>query len=142
MYDLRDILTTGISAKTVHTVTISDTAGKYATGFEDLLSTAAVIRMAVQTSIEAIEKYMPEGYVSIGRSVEFEHTAPTRIGMKVTIEATVTDVQPLFIVLDIKASDEVGEIGFGKHKRSIITTENLIAKSKKRQDTLSNNRPF
>lgn len=142
MYDLRDLISVGRSAKISHVVQESDAATKYSKGLEELMATPAVIRLAIQASAEAIDQYLPEGYISIGRAVEFEHTASTRVGMEVTIEATVVEVQPLYIVLDIKVSDELGDIGFGKHKRSIVILEKLIERSKRRAALTTNSRPM
>lgn len=140
MYDLRDLVSVGQSARISHVVKESDAATKYSQGLEELMATPAAIRLAIQASAEAVDKYLPEGFISIGRYIEFEHTASTRIGMEVTIEATVVEVEPLYVVLEIKAADEVGEIGFGKHRRSIVAQNYLMERSKKREALLINNR--
>ena len=132
MYDLRELVAIGQSAKLAHVVHSSDTATQYSAGLEKLLSTPAIIALAIRAGAEAIDKSLPEGYTSIGRSVEFEHTAPTQVGMQITVEATVSEVQPLFIVLDILARDDAGEIGFGKHRRSIVIIDKLVERSERR----------
>ena len=140
MYDLRDLVAVGRSAKIVHTVKESDAATKYSKGLEEFMSTPAIIRLAIQVSADAIDEYLPDGYISIGRSIEFEHTASSKVGMHVTVEAVVTEVQPLYIILDIKASDEAGEIGFGKHKRSIVIVDKLKERANNRAYLASNSR--
>lgn len=140
MYDLRDLVSVGRSAKIVHVVKDTDAATKYSKGLEELMSTPAIIRLAIQVSANAIDEYLPDGYISIGRSIEFEHTASSKIGMRVTVEAVVTDVQPLYIVLDIIASDEAGEIGRGKHKRSIVVVDKLKQRASERMYQTANSR--
>ena len=140
MYDLRDLVSVGRSAKIVHVVKDTDAATKYSKGLEELMSTPAIIRLAIQVSANAIDEYLPDGYISIGRSIEFEHTASSKVGMRVTVEAVVTDVQPLYIVLDIIASDEAGEIGRGKHKRSIVVVDKLKQRANERMYQTANSR--
>lgn len=142
MYDLRELITVGTSAKITHVVQESDTATSYSKELSELMSTPCVIALIIHASSEAVDRYLPEGYVSIGRAIEFEHTASTRIGMKVTAEVVVTEVQPLYIVLDAKVFDELGEIGFGRHKRSIVVKDYLLARAKRREAMQSNSRPF
>ena len=140
MYDLRDLVTVGRNAKVVHVVRDSDTATKYSKGLEEFMSTPAIISLAIQVSANAIDEFLPDGYISIGRSIEFEHIASSKVGMHVTVEAVVTEVQPLYIVLDIKASDEAGEIGFGKHKRSIVIVDKLKERARNRMYSATNSR--
>ena len=142
MYDLRDLIPLGTSAKISHTVKSSDAALEYSNGLEQLMATPAAIRLAIRASADAIDKYLPEGFISIGRFIEFEHTASTRVGMEVVLEATVVEVEPQFILLDVKACDELGEIGFGRHKRSIVAADYLLARSKRREAMTTNTRPI
>jgi predicted thioesterase len=50
--------------------------------------------------------------------------------MKVKATATVTDIDDREIVFEVKAFDEVGEIGCGTHTRFIIDNERFMAKAK------------
>jgi len=52
--------------------------------------------------------------------MEFTHEAPTGTGMSVSVQATVTEVKGNRILFDIIASDELGEIGLGKHERVVV----------------------
>lgn len=142
MYDLRDLVSIGKSSTISHVVVESDCATKYSKGLEKLLSTPACIRLAIQASADAVDEYLPEGYVSIGRSIEYEHTLSTKVGMKVTVEATVTDVQPRHMVFRITIRDDLGQVGFGSHKRSIVNLESLLKRAENRGDLLINERPL
>ena len=142
MYDLRDLITVGKSATVTHVVKDSDTATNYSKELNELMSTPAVIALAIHAAADAVDAYLPEGYVSIGRSISFEHTASSRIGMKVSVEATVTEVQEQFILLSLRAYDEIGDIGFGAHKRTIVLKDYLDARSKRRAAMQMNSRPI
>ncbi|NLL36316.1 MAG: thioesterase [Fretibacterium sp.] len=138
MYDLRELVSIGQSAKIAHVVHPSEAALQYSKGLEELLSTPALIGLIIRAGAETLDPYLPEGYISIGRSIEFEHSAPTLVGGHIVVETTVSDVQPLFVVLDIMVKDEAGEIGTGKHWRSIVVTEKLLERAKQRSLLASN----
>lgn len=140
MYDLRELVSVGRSAKVSRLVKESDTATSYSKGLEEFLATTVVIGMGIQASALAIDQYLPEGYISIGREIEFEHFASTMQGVRVTVEATVIEVQSQYMVLEIKAVDEAGEIGRGKHRRSIVKIEYLLARAAKRNALSMNKR--
>lgn len=140
MYDLRELVSIGRTAKVSRVINESDTSAGYSKGMEELMASPAAIGLAMQASAEAIDKFLPDGYISIGRQIDFEHTATTMIGVKVTVEATVADVQPLFIILDIKATDELGEIGHGTHRRSIVNMASLLRRAQTRKEQMINSR--
>jgi predicted thioesterase len=58
---------------------------------------------------------------SVGYKVEVKHSAPTPIGMKVTIKARVKDADERKAVFEVEAYNETGaQIGEGKHERRAI----------------------
>ncbi len=142
MYDLRDLISPGKSARITHVVVDSDAATSFSPQLSELMSTPAVISLAIEACANAVDEYLPEGFVSIGRAITFEHTASTRIGMKVFVDAVVREVQEQYILLDIKVSDEIGEIGFGTHRRTIVVKDYLDARSKRRAAMQINSRPM
>lgn len=140
MFDLRDLVSVGLSAKVSRVVKESDTATNYSTELKELMATPAVIGMAIQASVEAIDRFLPEGYVSIGRWIEYEHTATTILGIEVTVSSTVVEVLPTHMILEIVVTDELGAIGHGRHRRSIVHTESLLARARKRKEQMINSR--
>ncbi|MDL2263580.1 thioesterase [Synergistaceae bacterium OttesenSCG-928-I11] len=142
MYDLRNLISPGKSARVTHVVVESDAATSFSPQLSELMSTPAVISLAIEAAAFAVDEYLPEGYVSIGRAITFEHTASTRVGMKVFVDAVVSEVHEQHILLDIKVSDEIGEIGFGTHRRTIVVKDYLDARSKRRAAMQMNSRPM
>lgn len=141
-YDLRDLVSPGRSARVTHVVVESDAATSFSPDLCELMSTPAAISLAIEASANAVDEHLPEGYVSIGRAITFEHTASTRVGMKVSAEATVMEVHEQHIILDIRLFDEIGEVGFGTHRRTIVVKDYLDARSKRRAAMQMNSRPF
>lgn len=139
MYDLRELVTVGQSAKVSRIVKDSDTIS-YSAALGGLMATSAVIGLAMQAAGEAIDPFLPEGYVSVCRQVEFEHAASSMVGSTVTVQTTVVEVQALYVDLDINVFDEVGELGNGKLRKSIVQTEALFRRAKARKEQMLNSR--
>lgn len=90
----------------------------------------------IDASIEAIDPYLPDEYASIGLSVNFVHTAPTSLGMTVTVHASIIAITDHDVTLSVKAWDEQGEIGHGTHKRSIVLKQTVLDKAEERTKLL------
>ena len=84
MLDLNEILTVGQNFMIRKVVQRSDTAAAYSKDLNQFLSTPTIIDLAIRASMETIDKYLPDDYVSIGFSIKFAHTAATSLGMTLT----------------------------------------------------------
>ena len=138
MFDLRKFLNEGQNSMISKVVQRSDTAVEYSNELNDLLATPACVHMAIESAIETIDKYLPDGFISVGSSIRFVHTAPTSLGMTVTIRTSIIAIGDHDVLLDIKAWDEQGDIGHGQHKRAIISRDELEKKVQQRTRFLSN----
>lgn len=138
MFDVSKLLSVGQNSMIRKVVQRSDTAGSYSKDMNKFLSTPAVIDMAIRASMETIDKYLPDGFISIGFTTSFTHTATTSLGMHVTVKATIVSLEDHEIDLRIDAWDEQGEIGHGMHKRSIVSREHLFKNAEYRTRFLSN----
>lgn len=108
MINLEDFLAVGQNAIARRVVQQSDCADNYENDFKGLLSTPRLIHWALDASIEAIDPYLPDDYASISLGVSFVHTAPTSIGMTVTVHAAIIAITDHDVTLDVKAWDEQG----------------------------------
>lgn len=81
---------------------------------------------AAHTSVEA---ELEEGQGTVGTSMTVSHLAATPVGMEVTCESELIEVDGRKLVFDIKAMDEAGLIGEAKHERFIIDSEKFLAKT-------------
>ncbi len=80
-------------------------------------------------------EHLDPGEDSVGAHVSIDHLAATPLGLKVTIEAQVTEVDRRKIVFDFSVKDPVEECGRGRHVRFVVETaktrERLAAKRAK-----------
>ena len=132
MINLEDFLAVGQNAIARRVVQQSDCADNYENDFKGLLSTPRLIHWALDASIEAIDPYLPDDYASISLGVSFVHTAPTSIGMTVTVHAAIIAITDHDVTLDVKAWDEQGEIAHGTHRRAIVLKEDVLKKVEER----------
>lgn len=132
MIDLTKVLAIGQNSVVRKVVQKSDTAGNYNCVLNELLATPACVEMIINAAVETIDKYLPEGFISVGCSVEFSHTAPTSLGMTINIKTTITEIEGNHIVLEIVAWDEMGEIGHGRHERAVVNRDAALKKAKER----------
>lgn len=130
--NLNDILSVGQNAIARRVVQHEDAADNYYNDFKNLLATPRLIHWAIDASIEAIDPYLPEEYASIGLSINFVHTAPSSLGMTVTVHASIIAITEKDVTLSIKAWDEQGEIGHGLLKRSIVLKKAVLDKAEER----------
>lgn len=108
MINLNDFLAVGQNAIARRVVQHSDASDNYSNAFKNLLATPRLIHWGIDASIEAIDPYLPDEYASIGLSVNFVHTAPTSLGMTVTVHASIIAITDHDVTLSVKAWDEQG----------------------------------
>ena len=104
------------------------------------MSAPRLIHWAIDASLDAIDPYLPEEYASVGTSIMFDCTAPTSLGMTVTVHVTIQELAEREVVLSIEAWDEQGPIGHGTHKRTIVEAETVLKKARERVKTISSRR--
>ena len=111
-------------------VTDEYTAAKAGSGALRVFGTPFLAAMMENASLELIARELPEGKSTVGVVVHVDHTAPTPVGMEVTVKVTVTDISAngKLIDFDMEAYDEAGEIGKGHHQRAIIDIERFMNK--------------
>ena len=93
-----------------------------------VFATPQMINWMEYTCLESIREFLPEGYDSVGVSVNVAHFAPTPMGMRVTVKSKLTDVKGALLTFNVEAYDEECQIGEGTHVRGIIPVEKFYKK--------------
>ena len=102
-------------------------------GLLPVLATPAMTALMEQAAAGALEEFLPEGWTSVGISLDVEHTSATPLGMGFRAEAEVTAVEWRKILFDVRAYDDAGEIGHGTHARFAVESEPFLAKAAKKR---------
>ncbi len=140
MINLNEYLSIGQNAVVQKVVSTEDASDKYISAFKELLSAPRLIHWAIDASLDAVDPYLPEEYSSIGAMIEFSCTAPTSVGMTVTVHAKIKEIGERDVVLALEAWDEQGIIGTGTHRRIVVEAESVLNKARERVKTISSRR--
>ncbi|SCZ81215.1 thioesterase family protein [Acidaminobacter hydrogenoformans] len=111
-------------------VTEDDTAVHYGSGALDtLLATPSLVALMIEAATRLVDSRLPEGYVSVGKSLSITHEKPTVLGETVTIKVSVVNQESNYIQLEMEAFDEEGVIGHGKLDRFVVNKTRLMEKA-------------
>jgi fluoroacetyl-CoA thioesterase len=90
------------------------------------------------TCREFLQEFLEEGENSVGARIELDHMGPTLIGMHVEVTATVTEVDGRKVAFSFEVSDEIEQVGRGRHVRFVVALdrqkERLESKAAKMKD--------
>ena len=95
-----------------------------------MYSTPTMVGHFEQLCLMMMIPYLNPGESSVGYKVNIKHSAPTPIGMKVTIKAKVIESDEKKVVFEVEAYNETGaKIGEGTHERRAIDMTRFTGKS-------------
>ena len=131
-----DYLKIGMNAVVRKIVQKADSAGNYSPGLQDLLSTPVCVDMVIKATTDAVNKYLPDGYITVGRAVEYVHDSSSLLGMTINLKATLTAIEGKHLFFTITVWDEMGEVGHGSHERIIVKRDEVLQKARERANFL------
>lgn len=123
------MLRQGIKGRQELTVTGENTAKAVGSGILDVFATPAMIALMEKTAWESVQPELEEGSGTVGTSLDVRHVAASPLGMKITCETELVKVDGRALTFSVKAYDEAGLIGEGKHERFIVYNEKFQAKA-------------
>ena len=115
-------------------VTTLDTAKVFGSGELDVLATPKMIALMEEASYKCVADGLDTGSSTVGTYLDVKHLAATPVGMKVRVESTLDAVDGRKLTFTVKAYDEAGLIGEGKHERFVIFSEKFVAKTYSKLD--------
>jgi len=121
-------LKVGMTNKYEKMVKEADTAKALGSGLIDVFSTPMMVAMMECAAKDVVQAYLPEGFSTVGISLNIKHMAATKLGKKVWAEAKLIEIDRKRLVFSIDAFDEDKKIGEGTHERFIIENEKFISK--------------
>ena len=100
--------------------------------FPPVLATARMVALMEIAASRVLVPLLGPGELSVGVTVDINHTAPTPLGAEVTATARYTGRDGKLFVFEVSCADKGGEVGRGWHKRAIVSSERLQAGAAKR----------
>lgn len=80
-----------------------------------------------------VQPYLEAGIGTVGTALHIAHTAPTPLGMTVTVEAVLLETDGRRFTFQVTARDEAGPIGEGTHQRCTVKTARFEEKAAARR---------
>jgi fluoroacetyl-CoA thioesterase len=118
--DARELITVGMSAERVVTVTPDMTVRRFVPTMPAVYATPMMILAMELTSGDAIASVLPVGWVTVGTEVDIRHRAATPVGHEVRTHSRVIAVERKVIRFEVEAFDGVRRIGEGRHARGLV----------------------
>lgn len=119
----------GINGREEVIVTKELTAKELGSGTLNVFATPAMIALMEKTAWKSVQDYLEEGQGTVGIALDIKHLSATPLGMKVICESELTKVDGKKLTFSLKAFDEKGLIGEGRHERFIVSNEKFQSKT-------------
>ena len=124
----------GITGRQTVTVTEELTAQAMGSGMLPVYATPAMIALMENTAACSVTDQLEEGQGTVGTLIEVKHVSATTMGMEVTCETRLIEVDRKRLVFEVKAYDVAGLIGEGIHERFVIDNEKFMARAKAKKE--------
>ncbi|MCH3965632.1 MAG: thioesterase family protein [Clostridium sp.] len=119
----------GISLIKEMKVTKDDTAIKMGSGTLEVYATPSMAALMENAASNSVIEGLPEGYTTVGISIDIKHIKSSPVGANIKCKATLTKVEGKKLFFDVEASDDAGIIGKGSHVRYIVNASDFMKKT-------------
>lgn len=126
------MLKAGIKGTQEVLVTEANTAKTMGSGTLDVFATPAMIALMELTAWKSVVPYLEEGNGTVGSYLDIHHNAPTPVGMTVTCESELIQVDGRKLTFRLTARDAAGVVGEGTHERFIVDNARFSQKAEKK----------
>ena len=123
------MLTLGLKGHQEITVTTEMTAQHVGSGVVNVFATPMMIALMEKTASLSVASELSDDESTVGTNINVSHCAPTPVGMRVTCDTEIVEIDRRRIVFKVAAYDEAGLIGEGTHERFIINVTKFQAKA-------------
>ena len=115
-----DRIEPGLTGRQTTTVTDDIAIHFLGTDAGRVLATPFLIMLLEMTARNSIKPYLEDGYDSVGSVVSIRHLAATPLGMRVTCQSEVIEVDGRRVKFRVEANDEKEKIADGTHERFVV----------------------
>lgn len=122
------MLKKGIKGTGRQVVTEKLTAKEMGSGELAVYATPAMIALMEETAYKSVTAELEDGMGTVGTLMNVKHVSASPVGMEITCETELTEVDGRRLVFTVKAYDTKGLIGEGVHERFVIVNEKFQAK--------------
>lgn len=119
----------GLSARVELTVADADTAQAVGSGDVPVLATPRLLALAEAATVAATAARLAPGVTTVGVRVELDHQAATPVGRRVTVLATLANIDDRRLTFDIVARDGDEQIAIGRVERIMVDRQRFVTKA-------------
>lgn len=123
------MLKTGIKGIQKTQVSEENTAKAMESGTLDVFATPAMVALMELTAWKSVAPYLEDGTGTVGSYLDIHHNSPTPVGMTVTCESELIQIEGRKLTFRLTAKDDSGIIGEGTHERFLIDNEKFSRKA-------------
>lgn len=134
MKDAACYLKVGESAEVEEAVTGDNLAGQWGSGSLNVYATPAMIALMEAAGVEAVDGKLPDGWITVGISVDVRHLAATPPGAHVRARAELIEVDGWRLVFAVSAWDHREKIGEGMHQRYCVERASFTHRAQRKVD--------
>lgn len=109
-------------------VTEQNTALTLGSGDMEVFATPAMVALMENAAMCAVREHLTEGATTVGTEMQTSHIKASKLGAQITASAELIAIEGRKLEFVVKAWDEVGAIGEGRHTRFIVDRERFLAK--------------
>ncbi|MBQ8974692.1 MAG: thioesterase family protein [Oscillospiraceae bacterium] len=121
-------ISVGMKCSVTATVKKENTALTVGSGTLEVYATPMMVALMEEASWKAVAPALEQGQSTVGIQMSVSHLDATPLGMKVRAEANVIAIEGRKITFAVRAFDEKGLIGEGRHERFIVNDERFMKK--------------
>lgn len=122
----------GIKGKIERYIENKDTAKVHGSGNLDVFATPAMVALIEETCWKSISNQLEANESTVGSHIDVKHLSASPVGMKVTCESELVELDRKRLVFKAKVYDERGPIGEADHERFIIDIEKFMARAERK----------
>ncbi len=131
------MLKQGLLGKEHAIVSHSNSALSMGSGSLEVFSTPSMIALMECAAASSVRGHLEPGKTTVGVSIDVKHTSATPLGMTVSCESELLEVDGKRLVFKITAFDKCGVIGTAKHERMIVDVKRFMEKAASKKEIRS-----
>jgi fluoroacetyl-CoA thioesterase len=132
---MKESLQPGVSHTNIITVDESRTISFMGDALR-VYATPCMVHDVEHACRDLLLEHQDEGEDSVGARVEIDHLAPTLLGQRVTVTATVLEVALPRVTFEVEVKDELDAAGRARHVRFVVDKSKQAARLAKKQERL------
>lgn len=98
-------------------------------GFDTMppvFATAMMIGFVESTCMDCMSTHLPDGLQTLGTYVCISHISPTPVGLIVTADVKLVDVNRRTLLFDVEVWDDYDSICIGSHERTVVDANQFL----------------